>query len=99
MSKTFALALGALGLAAALLPASPVQADIVCKDGFQKSGGDWISTPYCNDAELARMARDHGVRVSADEVRQNPNKKYEICRFLGTERAGTYCPDDGDRGR
>jgi hypothetical protein len=96
MFKTFALPITAFGLALSPLVAAPVaQAGIVCKDGFQMSGGDWISTPYCSDADLAHIARQHGVRVSADEVRRNPAKKYELCRFLGTESAGSYCPDDG----
>ena len=71
MSKIFALALAALGLSAlqAMITVPVAQAAIVCKDGFQKSGGNWISTPYCNDADLARIAREHGVKVSADEVR------------------------------
>jgi hypothetical protein len=90
----------ALGSAASL--ATVADAAIVCKDGFQRSGGDWISTPYCNDAELARVARKHGVRVSDAEMRANPARKYEICRFLsGSLAARDYCPggDGASRGR
>lgn len=88
------------GLQSAALP-QLAYAAIVCKDGFQKSGGSWISTPYCNDAHLAQIARHHGVRVSDAEVRDNPNRKGEICRFLsGSPTARDYCPDDsGSRGR
>ena len=59
------LALALIGASAAATTfASPIAlAGILCKDGFQNSGGNWISTPYCNDAELARVARKHGVRV------------------------------------
>jgi len=102
MSKTLILALSALGLAAlpAVLPISDAQAAIRCKEGFQLSGGSWISTPYCNDAHLAQIARRHGVRVSDAEIRANPNRKYEVCRFLsGSPTARDYCPDEGGNGR
>ncbi|HEX2842629.1 hypothetical protein [Hyphomicrobium sp.] len=97
MSNSFIYVLSALGFStlalAATLPAS-AQAAIVCKDGFQDSGGNWISTPYCNDAHLAQIARSRGARVSDAEIRENPNRKDEICRFLsGNPNAQDYCPD------
>lgn len=104
MSNAVIIALSACGLTAAglALSAPAAEAAIVCRDGFQYSGGNWISTPYCNDADLARIAREHGVRVSAAEVRNNPAKKYEVCRFIGSSpAASSYCPDEdiGDSGR
>lgn len=101
MPKLFLIAVSALGLAALQsVTAVPAEARIACKDGFQLSGGNWISTPYCNDEHLAQIARKHGVRVSGNQVRANPNRKYEICRFLaGHPTARDYCPDDGVRGR
>lgn len=96
--KSLVLAICAAGLAGApvLLATSEANAKIECRDGFQNSSGNWISTPYCNDAHLAQLARERGVRVSADEVRQNPAKKDELCRFLGSSgEARDYCPDDG----
>jgi hypothetical protein len=103
MMKSRAIAVGSMiaMLSATGMPTA-TEAAIVCKDGFQRSGGGWISTPYCNDAELARVARKHGVRVSDAEMRANPARKYEICRFLsGSLAARDYCPDgDGSsRGR
>ncbi len=105
MPKTLIIALSAIGFlsvsAAAVLPVA-AQAAIVCKDGFQDSGGNWISTPYCNDAHLAQIARSRGSKVSDAEIRNNPNTKDEVCRFLsGDPNARDYCPDsDGpDRGR
>lgn len=104
MPKTLMIALAALGLTAlhSIVLAPAAVAAIVCKDGFQNSNGNWISTPYCNDAHLAQLARGRGVKVSDSEVRQNPAKKYEICRFLGNvPPASDYCPDEGgdDHGR
>jgi hypothetical protein len=97
MPNTFLVALAVLGLAAIqiVIAAPPAHAAIVCKDGFQNSNGNWISTPYCNDAHLAQIARKLGVKVSDSEVRNNPAKKYEICRFIGNAGEGSeYCPDD-----
>ena len=103
MMKSRAIAVGSMiAMLSAAGMATVAEAAIVCKDGFQRSGGGWISTPYCNDAELARVARKHGVRVSDAEMRANPARKYEICRFLsGSLAARDYCPDgDGSsRGR
>jgi hypothetical protein len=102
MPKTFIVTFSVLTLAALQAAVIPqlANAAIVCRDGFQKSGGTWISTPYCNDAHLAQIARKHGVRVSDAEVRANPNRKYEICRFLsGSPAARDYCPDSGSSGR
>ncbi len=47
MSKMAFVAFSALGLAlaASVATAPPVEAKIACKDGFQLSGGNWISTP------------------------------------------------------
>ncbi len=98
MTKSFPIAFLALGFTAlqTLIAVPTVQAAIVCKDGYQNSGGSWISTPYCNDAHLAQIARGLGVKVSDAEVRQNPAKKYEICRFIGGVGQGSeYCPNEG----
>jgi len=102
MLKTASVTRFAFGLAAvssvAAVPSA--EARIACKDGFQLSGGNWISTPYCNDEYLAEIARRHGVKVSGNDVRANPNKKYEVCRFLsGSPAARDYCPDEGSSGR
>lgn len=100
MPKTVLFALTALGVATlqSVLVTQTAQAAIVCRDGFQNSGGNWISTPYCNDAHLAQIARNLGVKVSDAELRANPAKKDEVCRLIGNVGPGSeYCPDDGGR--
>jgi hypothetical protein len=95
MSKVF-LAVLAATLLQSMALSGTASAAIVCKDGYQKSGGNWISTPYCNDAHLAQIARDHGVRVSDAEVRNNPATKDDVCRFVGISgTARDYCPGMG----
>ena len=76
------------------------EARIVCKEGFQLSGGQEISTPYCNDNYVAEVARKYGMRVSNEEVRNNPNRKDEVCRLVGHDnRVRDYCNLDTDGSR
>ncbi|WP_333794814.1 hypothetical protein [Hyphomicrobium sp.] len=94
------LALASAAVLPTLATVSPAEARIVCKDGFQLSGGAWISTPYCNDEYLATVARRHGVNVSGNELRSDQGAKDEVCRFLsGNPTARDYCPDDGSSSR
>ncbi len=98
MSKAIGLAACA---AAFLVASSSAQAAIVCNEGFQVSGGREISTPYCNDNYVAEVARKHGFKVSNEEVRNNPARKDEVCRFIGSDtRISNYCntDDGGSRG-
>ena len=51
-----------------VLSVSPVNAAIICDGGFQIVRGEPISTPYCQDEDLAASARKNG----ADFGRRNP---------------------------
>lgn len=65
---------------------------IHCRGEFQNVDGQWISTPYCQSSNLAQVARDHGMRVSARQIRQNPEKKSEVCNLVGADnRVSDYC--------
>jgi hypothetical protein len=61
--------------------ASPAAA-ITCRDGAQLVQGNWIATPYCQDQRLAQVARQYGFKASAAKIRNNPNYKKELCRFV-----------------
>jgi hypothetical protein len=56
---------------------------IDCNGPWQIVKGQEIATPYCEDNYLGQIARAAGLRVSNLEIRQNPNKKGEVCRFVG----------------
>jgi hypothetical protein len=89
-------ALGGL-VATFILCGTEAEARIVCHDGFQVVNGQEISTPYCNDNYVAEVARQHGVKVANEAVRNNPSLKSQICRFVGSDvRIENYC--EGDRG-
>jgi hypothetical protein len=66
---------------AAIFFATPAGA-IECVRGFQRVNGQMIATPYCQDEDLAEVARGYGFRASAAQIRNNPNFKKEICRFV-----------------
>jgi len=75
----------ALGISAVLAGAQPVSAKILCRGAFQIVGGQPIATPYCEDSNVAEVAREYGIHVSAREVRSNPGTKARICRFIGQD--------------
>ena len=77
--------------AAVLLSVSAAQA-IECEEGYQRVGGQLIATPYCQDENLARVARSFGMNASADRIRNNPSYKQEVCRLAGRDiRVETAC--------
>lgn len=74
-----AFLLGCAGIAGASAQASA----ITCKGEYQVVQGQLLATPYCQDNYLAHVAREYGTRVPARQIRNNPNKKAEVCRFMG----------------
>ncbi len=89
-------ALPFLSLAASL----PATAAIKCVSGNQIVNGSLIATPYCQDALVAQVAQERGMKVSAAEVRNNPNLKRNVCQFVGRDiRIYTACIDANSVGR
>jgi hypothetical protein len=75
--------------------ASPAAA-INCRKGAQLVQGNWLATPYCQDQYLAQVARERGFKTSASAIRNNPNHKKEICRFMFSDiRVQGTCLDAG----
>ncbi len=54
-----------------------------CKGAYQVVDGHLISTPPCQNANLAKVARTYGYKVSARQIINNPNKKGQICAVIG----------------
>jgi hypothetical protein len=81
---------------AAVAFASPAAAAIKCENGFQRVQGNLIATPYCQDQYLAQVARQRGFKASAAKIRNNPNYKKELCRYMFNDiRVQTTCLDAG----
>ena len=79
-------------------PSSSVLAHIVCHDEFQVVEGREIATPYCQDDNLARVAREHGRNVSGAEVRNNSALRNQLCKTLGDDiGVRTTCTGNQDR--
>jgi hypothetical protein len=70
---------------AAVTAASPAAAVPNCQDGAQLIKGNWMATPYCQDMLLFEVANSRGFTTSFEAIRNNPNHKKELCRFLYTD--------------
>lgn len=101
--KTMSRGLAALGMligCAALVVPVPAEAKIRCNGQYQIiKGVGQLSTPYCEDNYLAKVAALYGSRVSAKAIRNNPNKKQEVCQFVGHDtRVSSICSQYNDFG-
>jgi hypothetical protein len=67
----------------ALAAASPAAAKIECRGNFQVTKYGLISTPYCEEEQIARVAQSYGARVTGAEVRNNALKKVYLCQVYG----------------
>ena len=94
-SVPFLLGVAFLALMAATDPAA---AKIKCQGIFQITKHGTISTPYCQELQIARVARSYGWKVTDAQVRNDPLKKVYICQALGGDvrlkgACGAYAPD------
>lgn len=86
-------------LVACAAGAAPAAA-IECRNGYQVVQGNLLATPYCQDALLAVVARQYGIKTSAAAIRENPNHKREVCRFVGRDiRVQENCITANPNGR
>jgi len=99
-------ALGALAMLvsgtmlSAGLASKPASAAIRCDGNYQVQDGRRFATPYCEDLNIVRVAREYGIRVSFDAIRYNPGKVEQVCRVIGDDlrvkdRCKNYLPDTG----
>jgi len=65
------------------LPLGAAQARIACDGNFQMVQGNPIATPYCQEQNLARVARGYGMQVSFESIRRSESVKAEVCRTIG----------------
>ena len=84
---TLVVSVGVLALGA--LPASAIE----CRGEYQVVSGKLIATPYCQDNYLAHVARKYGTKVSNREIRNNPNRKADVCRFMGHDSRVSHLCD------
>lgn len=77
--------IGSVASIALVSIASAANAKMTCRNGSQLVQGSWISTPYCEDAYVAEVARQYGFQATAAAVRSNPMFKQRLCRFIGQD--------------
>ena len=61
----------------------PAAARILCDGDFQLTQDGRISTPYCEEEQIAKVANSYGSRVSAAEVHNNALTKVYLCQTIG----------------
>lgn len=72
-------------IATLVLTATSVQANIRCNGSYQVVNGSEIATPYCQDENLARLARKRGIEVTGTQIRKDLGKKLAVCRVIGKQ--------------
>jgi hypothetical protein len=79
--------LAAMALMALMAPMwpEPAVAKIQCKGNFQVTKHGLIATPYCEEEQIARVARSYGWNGTASEVHNNPNTKVYLCQRFGRD--------------
>ena len=83
-----------LALATGFVAAStPVKAAIICDGSFQIVSGEPVSTPYCQDEDLAASVHKQGARISGDAIRRSPELKRQSCAGDATSQT---CASYGD---
>ena len=82
----------AFAVSVLVVPLGAAQARIECDGNFQIVQGQPISTPYCRDQNLARVAQSYGMRTSFQEIRRSDSVKGQICRAIGHDnRVSEVC--------
>ena len=79
----FSIASAALAAAVLFVPLGAAQARIVCDGNYQVVGNSSFATPYCQEQNLARVARGYGMRVSFEDIRRSESIKAQVCRTIG----------------
>jgi hypothetical protein len=82
MSKAW-LAGGAVAALGAFATADPASARIECRGNFQMTKYGPIATPYCEEEQIAIVARTYGFKVTGSQVRNDPLKKVYLCQVIG----------------
>ena len=80
------LQVGLAGCAAVALTAmltEPSEARIQCRGNFQVTKYGLLATPYCEEEQIAFVARSYGSKVTAAQVHNDPLTKVYLCQTIG----------------
>lgn len=76
---------------------------IKCDGGYQiVKGYGAISTPYCQDDNLSKVAQTYGISYSTAQIHHTPDIKHQVCAAIGHDnRVHSACDgfrsDGGDK--
>jgi hypothetical protein len=95
---------GCAALLSALMLAPPAAAKVECRGNFQVTKYGPIATPYCEEEQIAFVARSYGQKVTGSQVRKNPLLKVYLCQTIGYDSrlkgsCAGYGPDSYAPGR
>ncbi len=86
MSRFVQTSLACAALTVAVLAApGPAGAGIKCQGEFQVTKYGLLATPYCQEEEIARVARAYGWRGTASQVHRDPLTKVYLCQQFGND--------------
>jgi hypothetical protein len=95
---------GCTALLLATVLTAPAAARIECRGNFQMTKYGPIATPYCEEEQIAFVARSYGQKVTGRQVRNDPLMKVYLCQTLGYDSrlkgsCAGYGPDSYAPGR
>ena len=75
--------IGCAALLLATLLAASAEARIECHGNFQVTKYGLIATPYCEEEQIAFVARSYGSKVTGAQVHNDPLTKVYLCQTIG----------------
>jgi hypothetical protein len=83
---------------------APAEARIECRGNFQVTKYGLIATPYCEEEQIAFVARSYGSKVTGAQVHSDPLTKVYLCQTIGYDwrlkgSCAGYGPDSYAPGR
>jgi hypothetical protein len=81
---------------AATLVSSQSHAAIRCDGNYQIIHGKELSTPFCEDEDLAAWARGNGLSISSARIRQSADAKHQACLWTAGASTSTCANYLGD---
>ena len=76
---------GCAAVALTTMLTAGAEARIECRGNFQMTKYGPIATPYCEEEQIALVARSYGWKVSGAEIHNDPLKKVYVCQIIGSD--------------
>ena len=74
---------GCAAVALTTMLTAGAEARIECRGNFQMTKYGPIATPYCEEEQIAFVARSYGSRVTAAQVHNDPLTKVYLSQTIG----------------